>query len=172
MRQGGIGNRLRTRWAICDRERFTSLVNELKVFVQSLNDLLPASEQHQRLLVQSRIDSIAQDLHSLRLVQEASRMDYRDWSEAASIRADASEAGIEEPHRIDDWRRDIRELPQTNYNDMSWSELAVAIQAADPEAFKTAATGSSEDLIQLCESGLVSVTATDSSGHSFLRVIY
>lgn len=172
IRQGGIGHRLRTRWAICDRERFSSLVNELKAFVQSLNDLLPASEQHQRFLVQSGIESIAQDIHSLLLVEEASRMDHRDWSEAASIRAEASETSIEDLQRIDDWRRDIRELPRTDYDDISWSELAVAIQASDPEAFKTAATGPIEDLIQLCESGLVSVTATDSGGHSLLRVIY
>lgn len=119
IRQGGVGHRLRTRWAICDREkRFSALVNELKAFVQSLNDLLPASEQHQRLLVQSGIESIAQDIRSLLLVEEASRIDHRDWSEAASIRADASETDIEDLQRIDDWRRDIRELPQTDYNDI------------------------------------------------------
>ena len=39
-------------------------------------------------------------------------MDHRDWSEAASIRAEASEIGIEDLQRIEDWRRDIDELPQ------------------------------------------------------------
>jgi len=170
IRQGNVGHCLRTKWAIHDREKFSSLINELRTFVQSLNELLPTSEQHRRLLVQSGIESIAQDIRSLRLVQEASRIDHRDWSEAASIRADASEIGIEDLERIEDWRRDIQELPQNDSHDMSRSEHIDSIQTYNPEAYRTAATGSTEDLVQLCESGSVSVTGTDSSGHSLLRV--
>lgn len=52
---------------------------------------------------------------------------------------------------------------------MSRSEHIDSIQTYNPEAFRTAATGSTEDLVQLCESGSVSVTGTDSSGHSLFK---
>lgn len=172
IRQGAVGRRSRTKWAIRDRERFSALVNELRGFVQFLNDLLPASEQVQRILVQNGIDSMAQDMRSLRLIQEATEIDHRDWSEAASIRVHASDIGIEDVQRIDDWRRDIQELPPDDSHDMSLSEQAVSIQTGDPEAFNIAATGPIEDLVQLCESDLLSVTDVDASGHSLLRVIY
>ena len=170
IRQDNVGPRLRAKWAIRDQERFSSLINELKTFVQSLNELLPASEHHQRLLVGKEIERIAQDIRSLRLVQEASARDHRDWSEAASICADACEMDIEGLQRIEDWRHDIQELPQEDSYDVSRSDQAWSIQTYDPEAFRIAATGSTEDLVKLCESGSVPVTATDRSGHSLLRV--
>ena len=136
MRQDNAGHRLRTKWAIRDRERFSSLINELKTFVQSLNELLPTSEHHQRLLVKNGIERIAQDIHSLRLVQEASARDHRDWSEVASIRADASEMGMEDSQRIEDWLHGTQELPQEDSHTISRSDHAGSIQTYDPEAFK------------------------------------
>lgn len=170
IRQHNAGHRLRTRWAIRDRERFSSLIDELKIFIQSLNELVPASEHHQRLLVEDGIERIAQDLRSLRLVQEASARDHRDWSEAASIRADASEMSMEGSRHIEDWLHGIQELPQEDSHNASRSDNEGSIPTYDPEAFKIAATDSTENLVQLCESGSVSVTATDRNGHSLLRV--
>ena len=170
IRKKNASYRSRTKWAIRDRERFSSLINELKTFVQSLSDLLLASEHHQRLLFEDGIGRIAQDLRNLRLVQEASARDHRDWSEAASIRADASEMGMEGSQRIEDWLHGTQELPQEDSRNASRSDHEGSIQTYDPEPFRIAATGSTEDLIQRCESGSVSVTATDRNGHSLLRV--
>jgi len=88
IRQGDVGHYLRTRWAIHDREKSSSLIQELESFVQSLNDLLPASEHHRRLEVQCGIEMTAQDVRSLPLIQKASRTNHRNWSDAASVRAD------------------------------------------------------------------------------------
>lgn len=113
---------------------------------------------------------MAHDMRNLRLIQEAAETDHLDWSEAASIRAKASEIGIEYVQRIDQWGRGIQELPPNDAHKVTQSEQAVSIQVSDPETFRITVMGPNEDLIQLCESGIVSVTAIDSSCHSLLRV--
>lgn len=106
---------LRAKWAIRDRERFSSLINELNTFVKSLNDLLPAPQHHHQLRVRDDHERLAQDIRSLRLIQEASKRDHSDWSDAASIRADATEMGTEDLQRIESWQEDIEELPQEDF---------------------------------------------------------
>ena len=170
LRQESVRFSARAKWAIRDRERFSSLINELRVFVHYLNELLPTSENHQRLLVREEIERLAHDVSSLRLVQEASARDRCDWSDAASIYTDTGQMGSEELQHIEHWRNDILELPREESSDVSHPNLAFSIREHDSEAFRDAATGSTETLIQLCESGSVSVTAIDRSGHSLLRV--
>ena len=170
LRQESLQLFARTKWAIRDREKFSSLISELRVFVQYLNELLPTSANHQRLLVHEEIERLAQDVHSLRLVQEASLRDHGDWSDAASIYTDTAEMGSEELQYIEHWRNDVLELPQEESSNVSHPSLAISTRDYDPEVFRQAATGSTETLVQLCKSGAVTVTAIDTSGHSLLRV--
>ncbi len=170
LRQESVRLSARAKWAIRDREQFSSLINELRVFVQYLNELLPTSENSQRLLVHEEIERLAQDVRSLRLVQEASARDHCDWSDAASVYTDTVQMGSEELQHIEHWRNDILELPHEEPSDVSHPSLAISIRDYDSEAFRSAATGSTEALVQLCESDTVPVTAIDRSGHSLLRV--
>ena len=78
--------------------------------------------------------------------------------------------GSEELQHIEHWRNDILELPQEESSDVNHPSLALSIRDYDSEAFRYAATGSTETLVQLFESGSVTVTAIDKSGHSLLRV--
>lgn len=50
------------------------------------------------------------------------------------------------------------------------SDHARSTQSYEPEIFRKAATGPTDTLIQLIESGSMSVTAMDNDGHSLLRV--
>ena len=170
LRQESLKLSTRIKWAIRDREQFSSLINELRVFVQYLNELLPTSENYQRLLVREEIERLAQDVCGLRLVQEASAKDHCDWSDAASVYTNTGQMGLEELQHIEHWRNGILELPHEESSDVSHPSLAFSIRDYDPEAFRSAATGSTETLVQLLESDSMTVTAIDRSGHSLLRV--
>ncbi|KAL8704149.1 MAG: hypothetical protein Q9201_002699 [Fulgogasparrea decipioides] len=168
-RQENVKAFLRTKWAIRDRERFSSLIEELGKFNKYLNELLPTPAHYQQRLVHEEIERLAEDVHNLRLVQEASEQNHRDWSDAASARADISEVDLDDLQRIEDWRKNIPKSPPEGSSKVGSSNQLSSTQDYDLKAFCKAATGSTETLVQLCESGTVSVTALDRSGHSLLR---
>lgn len=169
-RQENVTAFSKIKWAIRDRERFSSLIDELRTFIKYLDELLPTPGHHQQLLVHEEIQRLARNIHSLRLVQEASVQDHRDWSDTASVYVDVSEMGSDNLQRIEDWQDDVLNLPPEGSGNVRRSDDACSIQSCDPKVFRNAATGSTEALVQLCESGSVSVTAIDRSGHSLLRV--
>lgn len=62
------------------------------------------------------------------------------------------------------------QVAQETFSMEHHSDNTISTQTYEPELFRNAATGPTDTLIQLIESGSVSVTAMDKSGHSLLRV--
>jgi hypothetical protein len=79
------------RWAISDRNKFGSLVNEIRGFVSSLDRLIPTSQKIKLRLIEEDLNALGSSVQNLRLVEEATAFYHGDWSDAASDRATASE---------------------------------------------------------------------------------
>lgn len=186
----------RAKWAIRDKDKFYTLVKELGDFIRYLNELLPGQD-HQQRLIHEDINRIARDVRSLRLVQQATVQDYRDWADAASSYAGMSDLCSEELQRIEDWRDDIpnflgegptfppgikQENSTREKDPEGFPEAAIGppllpgvkqenfTREKDPEDFRKAAIGPTEALVQLCQSNKYTVRRTDNNGHTLLRV--
>lgn len=70
-RQENAKSILQTKWAIRNREKFCSLLSELGIFVRYLDELLPTPESNQQRLVLEQICRLAQDMITIRVIQEA-----------------------------------------------------------------------------------------------------
>lgn len=170
IRQDNASLLQKTRWAIRDRDKFSSLISELGCFIRFLNELVPASEQVRQLFIKEDIERLTQDMRTLHLIQEACATDHRDWSEAASIRMEATQLGTEDLQRIEDWIPDVEDGPQEEALNPTSSLSPNEPSSFDPDMFRSIATGSLDSLVQMCKSGTMLVTATDTNGHSLLRV--
>lgn len=75
------------RWAIADKAKFAALVQDLKDFIDNLEDITKSfqSLEQQRHMITTEIDSIS-DAHSLRLLQLACSENSDPISDAASQR--------------------------------------------------------------------------------------
>ena len=160
----------RSKWAIRDRTKFSSFISHLHAFVESLNNLVPVPHHQRQMLLNEDIQRLAQDVHHLRLIQEASSNDLREWSDRASEATDMYELDSEQKQRIDCWRQHIAEDMQSAPKDIESEQATEPLIVCGPGIFRAAATGPSHELVRLCHSGLVSVTAKDTSGHSLLTV--
>ncbi|CZR70298.1 uncharacterized protein PAC_20200 [Phialocephala subalpina] len=81
---GGPGVLERAKWALRDKDKFITLVEDLKDFVDGLHGVVPAIQPRHNRLVERGISSI-RDNDALELVCEATEDDYPDWSETASV---------------------------------------------------------------------------------------
>jgi len=83
----------KVRWAVHDHSKFQTMISDLKELIDGLMDITPSIQPPAREMVQADINSLS-NLESVRLVQEACADSHGDWSDAASLRMEASEAGI------------------------------------------------------------------------------
>jgi hypothetical protein len=72
---GGPGVLERTKWALRDKDKFITLVEDLKDFVDGLHSVIPAIQPRHNRLVERGISSI-RDNDALELVCEATEDDY------------------------------------------------------------------------------------------------
>ncbi|KAL8731893.1 MAG: hypothetical protein Q9181_004154 [Wetmoreana brouardii] len=155
----------RTKWAIRDRDKFGSLINELGRFISYLNELLPDQAYNQQRQIHEDIERVANNIGSLRLIQEASG-NHRNWSEVASAYAETCSMDSVKLQHVENWREKVS---AEKLEDMRLSEYKDTVEGRDPEAFHKVATGHSETLAQLCQSNHYAVFRTDSDGHTLLR---
>ena len=107
------------KWAIRDRDAFVSLVNKIHRFVRSLWELVPVPSKYERLMVKEDIDTLPNDLSTLRLVDDACSGRRDHWSEAASMRLESSESATQDKRDTMQWIQDIeltdvRETPDSS----------------------------------------------------------
>ena len=108
------------KWAIFDKQKFQSLINDLKDLVDQLfmidfGKVRPVDAAKLDLHMRADIE-LVDDLVALSLVQEASEDSYRAWSQHAASVIEASELGTAD-------RRNFEELSQ----DLQWAEHEAAI---------------------------------------------
>ncbi len=75
------------RWAIHDRDKFTTMVSDLRQFIDGLRNITDSSgvREVEHRMVGAEIERLPQ-IASLGLIQEACADEHSDWSEAASLR--------------------------------------------------------------------------------------
>ena len=86
----GHGIFKKTRWAIYDAAKFEKLVSDIRDLVDKLLEKMPQHALNKT--VQDDIAIMIDDVSGLRLIQEACEETYPDWSDAASVAIDVSEA--------------------------------------------------------------------------------
>src|SRR5436190_16629345 len=82
----------RIKWAIYEREKFQSLVNDLSHFVDKLFDLSKIGREVQDRAIVEDIESIL-DISHLNTIEEATEDSYRVYSQAAASVKASTEAG-------------------------------------------------------------------------------
>ncbi|KAI9844206.1 MAG: blue light receptor [Sclerophora amabilis] len=102
--QASAGISTKTRWAIHDRAKFKTMVDDLGKLIDGVTKITKSADSRyiEHNLIQEEIDSLP-DISSLRLVQEACAESHPDWSEAAVIRLGDSDMGSEDRKRILKW---------------------------------------------------------------------
>ncbi|KAI8625427.1 prion-inhibition and propagation-domain-containing protein [Xylariaceae sp. FL1651] len=103
------GTRLaRTKWAIYEREKFQSLVNELSHFVDRLFELCAVALEVQDRIIIEDIESIL-DISCLEIIEEATEDSYRIYSQAAASARASTEAGTIDRRTVEEKLREIEE---------------------------------------------------------------
>jgi hypothetical protein len=79
----------KTRWAVCDRKKFTKLIDEVKGFVDGLQDITESisTVARQEGMMRFGVQQI-KDTDTLQIVSDVCENDYPDISDAASIKLD------------------------------------------------------------------------------------
>ncbi|KAL8754830.1 MAG: hypothetical protein Q9199_004073, partial [Rusavskia elegans] len=94
----------KTRWAIRDRQKFMSLVEDIHQFINGLEAITDSVEMATKraALVREELSTV-EDPEDLRLIAEASVEGNQQWSDAASIALRASVSGASHDIRIMEW---------------------------------------------------------------------
>lgn len=98
----------KTRWVICDRDKFDGLILEVKGFIDGLQDLTQQSSTRARQdeIMRDSIKRIT-DMPTLMLISEACEIDYPDISEAASMKFEAYSMSTEHKKQIELWADNV-----------------------------------------------------------------
>jgi len=110
VQQQGVGFVDKTCWSLADKKRFDILVSDLNSFNNSLRDLIQDRKLTMQRLVESGVESLS-DIHSLMLVEDATREIHADICQVASVRRVA----IENQQLGNDDTRTIRSSAQSAY---------------------------------------------------------
>jgi Prion-inhibition and propagation len=97
----------KAKWVVRDRQGFSELTRDLRGLINNLGDLVPMPLFLTRRLVKEDMDSVADDLGSLRLIDKACRHRRDEWSDAASTRLQDSKIASDVARRITEWRQDV-----------------------------------------------------------------
>ncbi|KAL8643892.1 MAG: hypothetical protein Q9226_008053 [Calogaya cf. arnoldii] len=94
----------KTRWAIRDKQKFMSLVEDIHQFIDGLEAITDSVEMATKraALVREELSTV-EDPEDLRLIVEACAVGNQQWSDAASVALDASACGAFNYHHIEDW---------------------------------------------------------------------
>lgn len=94
----------KTKWAIRDRQKFMSLVEDIHQFINGLEAITDSVEMATKraALVREELSTV-EDPEDLRLIAEASAGGNQQWSDAASIALRASVSGASHDVRIMEW---------------------------------------------------------------------
>lgn len=110
----------KTQWAIVGRNEFYALVSDLDGMIEDLYKLIPVQSAFRRLMVKEDIDTLPEDLATLKLVQEAcsadaTTADNDQWLEAASVRVEETELGTHNRHKITEWLGQLQSETASDY---------------------------------------------------------
>ncbi len=98
----------KTKWAICHKAKFESLIYHIKDLTLDIHNIIPISERSQDKLVHRDIASLG--LSRLRLVQNACEGTYQNWSDIAGAILMASEAGTIDHRSVGEWLQDTKSM--------------------------------------------------------------
>ena len=103
----------RTRWVVHDRKRFTTLLAELKAFIDGLQDItLPfLSKTHQENTIRCNLQHI-DDVETLDLVAEVCEIDHPNISDAASERSTIMSLAPLRQRDIEQWTSSVVTGPE------------------------------------------------------------
>jgi Prion-inhibition and propagation len=156
-----------TKGTIHNGRQFARLLSEIKNFIQSLNELMPISGHQQLESFRGDAEKLTQDIRSLRQAQPSSPINNCERFEEGSLDS-FSEIDIHDVQQVESTPQGARERLLSPPNEASRSDRLSIAQTYDSKLFRSAATGATEALAELCESGSISVTALDNSGRSLL----
>ena len=94
----------KAKWAIRDKEKFTSLVQDIHQFIDGLESVTNSAEiaTKRAALIREELSTV-EDHEDLRLIAEATTDGNQQWSDAASLALGASVCGASSHDRIRDW---------------------------------------------------------------------
>ncbi|CAO1606013.1 hypothetical protein XANCAGTX0491_009512 [Xanthoria calcicola] len=98
----------KAKWAIRDKEKFTSLVQEIHQLIDGLESVTNSAEiaTKRAALIREELSTV-EDHEGLRLIAEATADGNQQWSDAASLALGASVCGASSYDRVRDWMRAI-----------------------------------------------------------------
>ena len=98
----------KTKWAICHKAKFESLIYHIKDLTVDIHNIIPISARSQDKLVHKDIASLG--LSSLRLVRNACEGTYQNWSDVATAILMASEVGTIDRRSVGEWLQDTKSV--------------------------------------------------------------
>ncbi|KAL8728271.1 MAG: hypothetical protein Q9166_005512 [cf. Caloplaca sp. 2 TL-2023] len=117
------GTSKKVRWAILDRQKFVSLVEDTHQFIDGLEAVTESLERAtKRVNLISEELSTLEDPEDLKLIAEASAEGSQQWSDAASVTLGASIGGASGYDRIRDWMSDVSDIRKSRVADYDGSE--------------------------------------------------
>ena len=126
----------KTVWAIRDKAKFEDPIEDLKGFIDDLNDLReiisPEKVRKQNGIIRLDIESIPSatlpDINNLRIIEASCSDVYPDWAEAARSQIAASELATRDDNYIQRWNRGVAD------NDASTAAReAITTSAGQPD---------------------------------------
>jgi len=139
MQQQRVGFFDKFRWCLKDKRKFDVLVSDLNGFNNSLIELVPDRIVNVRRLVKAEVDSL-DDVHSLKLVEDAARDINADICEIASVRRELVENG--ELHTVPDDTRTICSSVLSEY--FSALSYITAMEPIEPDSSDSRYQGSED----------------------------
>ncbi|KAL8685894.1 MAG: hypothetical protein Q9218_007484 [Villophora microphyllina] len=118
------GTAKKTKWAIRDKQKFVSLVDDIHRLIDGLEALTDSIDvaMKRAVLVRGELSTI-EDLEDLRLIEEASAGNNQQWCDAASAVLGASISGSSGQHRISDWMSAVSD---------AWRSTVAGYEGSEP----------------------------------------
>ncbi|KAL8784980.1 MAG: hypothetical protein Q9213_003641 [Squamulea squamosa] len=129
-KQTSIANK--SRWAIHDRQKFASLIDDIHQFIDGLEAVTGSLDvaAKRAALVREELSNV-EDPEDLRLIAEASAGVTQQWSDAASLALEASSCGESGYDRIRDWMSAVSNCRRSTVAEAEGSEASHILFEAD-----------------------------------------
>ncbi|KAI4280203.1 MAG: hypothetical protein L6R35_005954 [Caloplaca aegaea] len=126
----------KTKWAIRDKHKFSSLVEEIHQFIDGLEAVTSSVEMvtKRAALVREELSTV-EDPEDLRLIAEASVGSNQQWSDAASVALGASVCGTSDCKRIRDWMITASDARMSTVVDCAGSQPSLDLPEASTTRF-------------------------------------
>ena len=113
----------KTKWAIRDKQKFSSLVEDVHQFVNGLEAVTDFVETATKraALIREELSTV-EDAEDLRLIEGACAGDNHQWSDAASLALGASVSGASGHHRIREWMSEVSDVGMSTIVNYAGSE--------------------------------------------------